>query len=229
MKREANRIISLQQSKIDQLSTQIKDAIQKLKPEIIFKFPKYRNSKEYSIIRNEILKITRTDISNSTLCNLIQKEHNGKMSMTIFNSISKFIEYVINYSETPVQQFVLWGPDYSKPPGIFINSIEGQYISWDNLKNEIEKQVIQGCPRLIPIDSKIQVLSFYKKVNHIVRVFNNSADIVGDIWLGRDPENDFVHDGLIRIGKTLSDTEWIVYQIYQRYSDGTYRLVKTYV
>ncbi len=221
------KIITLEPKALLRLSEILKEAIGKAHPEIKFKFTKYRRSREYTIIKNKILKITEVSISEPTLCDILTNQHNGKMSNHIYTSLTKFIDYVLSYSEEPSPQSVLWGPDYGKQPGIFINSISGKFIPWDKLKQELESQVLQGCPRVIPIDGRVEVLSFHKKKNHLVRIFDNSANVVGDIWLGGDPENGFLRDGYIRIGKAISETKWIVYQIYQRFSDNSYRLIKS--
>lgn len=142
-------------------------------------------------------------------------------------SMSKFLKQ--NNKQIPYKQKVLWGPDYAKPAGIFIDNLEGEFITWENLKIEIENQILKGCPRIIPIGCKIQKMPFFGKENHIVRIIDNFGNIVGDVWFGGDPENSFKKDGLIRIGKSISGTEWIIYQIYSRYSDGSYRLIKSNV
>lgn len=36
-------------------------------------------------------------------------------------------------------------------------------------------------------------------------------------------------DGLVRLGFTHDDLNWDVWQVFQRYSDGSYRIVKSFV
>lgn len=220
-----NHIIYLTPDELLKLSQELVDAVIKLNPNKVLTFKKYKRALCYIITRKEINKIVGVDISNSTLCSIITTEHNGNMNSNIYYSIKRFIEYVSNYTEQPVPQTILWGPDYGKQEGVFINSINGKFIKWDFIAKEIEEQVLKGCPRIIPVGSSLKTLKFYNKENHIVRIFNSSGVVVGDLWLGGNPEKKWEHDGYIRIGKAISDTEWEVYQVYQRFSDSSYRLV----
>ncbi len=229
MKKSKNSVLKLQSFKIENFSIELKLAIQKLRPEREFKFPKYRNSSEYEILQAEIFESTNVRISNSTLCNIIQNRYNGKMTSSIYEAINKFLKYVASYTELPLEQQVLWAPDYNKAPGIFINSLNGSFISWERLKYELETQVIQGCPRIIPISSTVELDTFYDKKNHIVKILDKDKNEIGSVWLGANPLDNFNRDGLIRIGKSISDSNWVVYQVYRRFSDGSYRLIKSHV
>lgn len=53
--------------------------------------------------------------------------------------------------------------------------------------------------------------------------------VVGSVWIGGNPYDGWSQDGLVRIGKTISDTKWEVFQILGRFEDGSYRLLKSFV
>lgn len=159
----SNKRIIINPEKQQSLAHKLKQALSKLKPERSFMFNKYKNSITYSVLSFEIEQVTKMKISPSTLCNIITLEHNGIISTKILGALELFIDYVHNFDYILVEQSVLWGPDYGFGCGIFIDNIGGEFIKWQQLKKEIETQVISGCPRLLPVESEIRTFNFYKK------------------------------------------------------------------
>ena len=93
----------------------------------------------------------------------------------------------------------------------------------------MEERVISQCPKRITQDCKIILKSFYEKKNWTVNVENKDKEYVCSVWLGSNPQVKWKPDGLIRIGYNFNDTHWEVWQTFQRYSDGSYKLIKSSV
>jgi hypothetical protein len=69
---------------------------------------------------------------------------------------------------------------------------------------------------------------FYGRKNWLVQIVDKSKNILGGVWIGSNPYADFENDGLVRIGKSISDNSWVIYAVFARLSDGTYKTVRIY-
>ncbi len=126
-------------------------------------------------------------------------------------------------------QKIYWGVNQGLEPGAFIERIDEDFIHWTELKKELEDRAITQCPRIIPPGSTVSLNSFHGKENWTVEILNNDNQIIGSVWIGGNPLDNWSQDGMVRIGKTVSDTEWTVYQVLARYDDGSYRIVESLV
>jgi len=121
-------------------------------------------------------------------------------------------------------QRVRWSPVDGGPPGISIVSDPGHFVSWARLKKEIEERLLPQI-RNVPVSSTVSLHGFRGKTNWVVRITDPSANEVGDVWFGPDPQNKWRYDGLVRVGGTDSRGRLVVWQVFQRYSDGIYRRI----
>ncbi len=121
-------------------------------------------------------------------------------------------------------QRVRWSPVDGGPPGISIISDPGHFVSWSRLKKEIEERLLPQI-RNVPVSSTVSLCTFRGRKNWIVRITDPSGNEVGDVWFGPDPQNKWVYDGLVRVGGGGARGRPEVWQVFQRYSDGTYRRI----
>ncbi len=197
----------------------------------------YKDSRAYEKLQKAIKDTTGVTLGTSTLRDFITLKRKGAFRHDTFEAIDKFIATYTNTPTsiknkpyiTPAKQKVFWSINQGSPAGVFINSFKGQFIEWSVIKKEIETKVISQCPRIIPVGSTVEVGDFYEKKNWVIWIYDKKGNEIGSVWIGGNPLNKWFLDGMVRIGKTISDTEWEVYQVLQRYSDGSYRLVQSYV
>lgn len=122
-------------------------------------------------------------------------------------------------------QLVHWGVNHGKPAGLLINDTNGEFVPWPKVKVEVEKSLLRQAIRVVPAQSTIEKRAFRGASDFIVQIVGPLSDDVGSIWFGNNPERDWFWDGFVRIGKTLTDDKHIVWQTFQRYSDGSYRML----
>lgn len=120
-------------------------------------------------------------------------------------------------------QLIRWGPNDDRPAGILINSRNGSFIPWNELKQEIEERLLNQVGKYIPVGCSVVLKDLYGRKDWIVRIISSSGKEVAGIWFGSDPNNDWSYDGSVRIGKPIRDGVAKVWQTFQRFSDGTYR------
>jgi hypothetical protein len=215
--------------------TELESLVNKIK----LKFFAETNCKEQftGSVKSSIYKLLKEHISSSvkdkrsisepTLRNLMTLNHNGKFLNSTFNILK---EYTSTTSDGEVVlQKIYWGVNYSTIAGAYINRIDGIFIPWDQLKIELEERVICRCPRIIPITSTVRLEDFYGRANWSIWIIDDKGNHIGSVWVGGDPENNWRSDGMIRVGKTISEGKWEVYLILARYSDGSYRMVESRV
>ncbi len=130
-------------------------------------------------------------------------------------------------SNAPKKQKLFWGVNFGGPPGAYIEGLNGDFIPWDQLSFELVEQVANSLPKIITIPATIKLDDHFEKKNWIIKIHDKKGNHSGDIWIGSNPEKNWEMDGKIRIGKTISDYEWVVWQVYERYSDGSYRLLRS--
>jgi DNA-binding winged helix-turn-helix (wHTH) protein len=127
----------------------------------------------------------------------------------------------------PKPQRVRWGPVDGKPAGLCVEScLSGLFVSWNDLKPEVERMLLPQV-RQIPIGSSVHLRSFRDRENWIVRIVDPKGNEVGDIWFGPDADKQWSFDGLVRLGEPdrRAPDLAVVWQTFQRYSDGSYRRV----
>ena len=119
-------------------------------------------------------------------------------------------------------QLVRWGPVDGREPGIQVTSgDENLFIPWIELSQEINERLIPQVEYLNGFYN-VAVNDFGKKKNWIVKVSTTSGEEVAHIWFGPDPGKLWKYDGLVRVG--LPGSPAVVWQTFQRYADGSYRI-----
>jgi hypothetical protein len=121
-------------------------------------------------------------------------------------------------------QQVRWGRPDDRPAGIIVLSAEGaevEFIPWAALKRELETRLL---PQLFadPHGFTLKTADYHGKSDWLVQVVSPSGEPYCDVWFGPDPESGYAFDGLVRVGDPEAE-ETPVWQVYQRFSDGTYR------
>ena len=195
-----------------------------------------KNSKNYKELIKTIEEKTEIRLSASTLRDIVTLKHNGRFNPTTLAAIDKFISAYTRLPRSfgrsaniePVKQKVYWGVNQGYVPGVFINGFNGPFIKWPELKVELETKVLPQCARVFPGGSRVELRDHYDNKDYLMRVFDPAGAEIGSVWLGGNPHKGWYVDGLVRLGKSLSD-KWEVYMILQRYSDGSYRIVKSLV
>jgi transcriptional regulator with XRE-family HTH domain len=121
-----------------------------------------------------------------------------------------------------------WGPADGKPAGIsIINDPEELFIPWIDLEIEIEQKLLCQLGRHIRIGCKVRIDDFHGRQNWLLRVVTpDPPKNIGYVWFGPDPEKNWAFDGLVRVGDAPNDYEAEVWQVFQRYSDGSYRRIE---
>ena len=131
-----------------------------------------------------------------------------------------------NDPSIPSPQLVRWGPKDFLPAGITINRSDGKFIPWNELQEEIKKKLLVQV-RIIPIGSNTILGDLYGRTDWIVKIVSKENVELGHIWFGVDPDENWKEDGLVRLGKPGKRTE--IWQVFQRYSDNSYRRIKSYI
>ena len=123
----------------------------------------------------------------------------------------------------PEPQKTLWGPNNRKPAGICITSSPtGEFIPWAELKLEIETGLFNQLGRHIPPNCTAFLDDYKDRRNWLVRIIDPEGKQIGYVWFGTNADNNWAYDGLVRVG----DDRYVVWQVFQRYSDGSYRRVR---
>gem|GEM_PF-2901661 len=131
---------------------------------------------------------------------------------------------ISDVTEPAVPQVTLWAPVFGGPPGIFINRVGGKLILWKELQQEILEGLFPQAVRCIAKGSTVALLPLRDQPNFRIGIVSPSEKIVGRVWFGADPKRGWRFDGKVRIGTTRGLYFAEVWQIYTRYSDGSYRL-----
>jgi len=203
----------------------------------IMKLTAYKESNNYYLLSQAIKKTTGFTLGRSTLRDLITLKHKGQFQPHVFEAIDKFISSYTKSPKSfqgsttvePIKQKVFWAVNQGFKAGVFINSFKGEFLEWDLIKKELEEKVITQCPRILPPGCKVSLQDFYGKKDWIIKIIDKENNIKGSVWIGGNPLKNWLLDGFVRIGITRNDTSWEVFQILQRYSDGSYRILKSFV
>ena len=138
---------------------------------------------------------------------------------------------VTEFVEPAEAQLVRWGPVDHMPPGICIGDCKGgTFVPWIDLKIEVEDMLLPQVRR-VPIGSTVQLRDLGDRKNWIVRIINPKGLHIGEIWFGPDADSKWKWDGLVRVGgfRVEGPDHRLVWQVFQRYSDGSYRRVEAHV
>lgn len=89
------------------------------------------------------------------------------------------------------------------------------------LISELERQLMPQLFANPPSGWSFALRSHGRKQDWLLHVVDEHGERFCDVWLGKDPDKGWSWDGLVRVGDSESTPH--VWQVYQRYSDGTYR------
>jgi len=113
-----------------------------------------------------------------------------------------------------------WGPVDGLLAGISINSMNREFVGWEELEAEIKLRILPQV-KAVHNWSGIRLVDHYGKKNWIIQVLDKGGQEIGNIWFGPDPLKNWAYDGLVRVGMPKTPPE--VWQVFRRYSDGSYR------
>jgi hypothetical protein len=198
----------------------------------IQKFTSSRTLKIYDVLQDEIEKFGGIKIGKTTLIETMTLKRTKPFRTDIYDALRKYVTALKIAIKSPNAlggQRIFWGVNQGLDPGAFIERLNGEFIPWPELKRDLETKVITQCPRIIPVGARVETSDFYNKDNWVVHIIDTSGKKIGSIWIGGNPAKNWEQDGYIRIGKSNSDTEWVVYQILARFPDGSYRIRKSFV
>ncbi len=97
-------------------------------------------------------------------------------------------------------------------------------LGWPTLQAEILSRLLPQVSALNRLGGKYLVAleDFGGKKNWTIRVSRTTGEPVGWIWFGPNPAKEGAPwDGLVRIGESFKPP--VIWNTFQRYSDGTYR------
>lgn len=123
--------------------------------------------------------------------------------------------------QAPHPQQTRWGPVDGLPAGISLNAADGDFISWQELECEIKIKILPQVKKLDELWADVRLVDHHGKKDWIVEIVDAKGHGVANIWFGSDPLKGWAYDGLVRVGAPEAPIE--VWQVYQRYSDGSYR------
>ena len=99
----------------------------------------------------------------------------------------------------------------------FLRGTPGQ-----KLKLEIETGLFNQLGRHIPPSCTAHLDDYKGRRNWLVRIIDPEGKQIGYVWFGTNADNNWAYDGLVRVG----DDRYVVWQVFQRYSDGSYRRIR---
>lgn len=191
-----------------------------------------KESEIYTLLQNEITETAKITVSLTTLRDVMTLKHKGIFMPDVHNALNKYARtpriITLNESTTGAQR-IYWGVNQGLAAGAFIERIDGEFIPWEILKKELEERAIVHCPKFIPPGSKIVLRSFYGKEDWVIEILITNQTVIGSVWIGSNPYDDWSQDGFVRIGKTISDSEHEVFQVLARFPDASYRVIKSFV
>jgi hypothetical protein len=196
------------------------------------KFTNYKKNNSYTLLQKDIADTTSIHIGTNTLIRIMTLDFAKPYSHGIISTLKRYIDAFSIAIKSPSVlggQKIYWGVNQGLDPGAFIENINGEFIKWDDLKKDLEEKVITQCPRVISPGAKVEMKDFYGKKNWVLEIIDLKGREIGSVWIGGNPDKNWEQDGFIRIGKGISDTQWVVYQVLARFPDGSYRLVKSFV
>jgi len=131
--------------------------------------------------------------------------------------------------DAPQAQKVSWGPP-DHPPGIAIDSPVRTFVPWSVLRPEIEQRLLPKV-RVLPVGCTVELGEFRGRKHWIVRILDPNHVEIGNIWFGTDPNNKWAWDGKVRLGpfRAKDAIPYKVWQVFERYTDGTYRRVEAFM
>jgi hypothetical protein len=116
---------------------------------------------------------------------------------------------------------VRWAPVDARHPGIIFIAADSRvqsFVPWFELQDEIRYKLLTQVDQTPEVYS-LELNTFKGKQNWRIRMSDESNRVVGHIWFGPDPKNEWKHDGLVRVGSPHGKDVW---KTFERYTNGTY-------
>jgi transcriptional regulator with XRE-family HTH domain len=125
-------------------------------------------------------------------------------------------------------QEACWGPTAGMPAGIicYQGNQRADFVPWADLKKEVEEKLLNQIGKHIPVNCRAVLDDFQGRHDWLCRIQGVGGSHVGDLWFGTNAERAWRYDGLIRAGKEISTGQCEVWQVFRRYSDGTYARIR---
>jgi len=117
-------------------------------------------------------------------------------------------------------QEVDWVPnDPTRGTGACVDRC-AEFISWSNVKKELERQVLPKVKQ-IPLGSSLSLVDSRGRRSWVIQVKSPQGIEVAHLWMGSNPVNSWRYDGLVHVGSPKAPVA--LWASFQRYSDGIYR------
>src|ERR1700730_13056869 len=137
------------------------------------------------------------------------------------------INKAIRRARAILPQRVAWHPaDDRYGTGIFVwtddPSIVGRdrvFVAWPILELQIMKCLLPLIFRA-PDGYRVAVRNFLNNKDHTLQILDPEGTPILYVWFGGDPDHDWTHEGFVNVGGGTKPP--IVWQTYQRLSDGSY-------
>jgi len=126
----------------------------------------------------------------------------------------------------PYPQKIRWGPVDSLEAGITVYGSSKEFVPWSALSVEIEKRLLTQLGRSLPVDCRVVLSDFHGHRDWLVQIVGPDSTLLADLWFGPDPDSDWRYDGRVRVGRALDDYYAEVWQVFERFSDGTYHRIE---
>lgn len=129
----------------------------------------------------------------------------------------------------PVSQRVRWqaGKDDIET-GMIAESDKGvDFVYWQELKGELENELLVQLGRVLGDQRcRVETAEFHGRRDWLINIVSKDGQTIGSVWLGGDPYSNWKWDGLVRVGNAPDEHTAKVWQIFERYSDGSYRRIE---
>ncbi|HET9767395.1 MAG TPA: hypothetical protein VFS60_11145 [Thermoanaerobaculia bacterium] len=125
---------------------------------------------------------------------------------------------LVAFDTNPAQR-VRWAPLDGYPAGICIETC-ALFVPWSALKPELEDRLLPQVGQ-VGLEATLELRNLGSRRDWIVAVVDTRGVVVANVWLGSDPQRDWIFDGRVRIGPpNLGGGVWAT---FERRSDGSYR------
>ena len=136
-------------------------------------------------------------------------------------------------ASVPEPQKTIWGPLHGLATGVYLDSLLGVFISWTELKPEIEERLLSqlGCHQCTVALGGDYSSAIFPALPIQMHIINPAGNPIGDVSFDSHPDWDVRCDLLVHVcfdTRVRYDSP-VFWHECQRYSDGTYRCLSTRV
>lgn len=108
-------------------------------------FTATKSNEIYQMLQNDIMKITKIQISTSTLRNIVTGIHKCNFQNSIYLALLKYTSpqtFKPRSEKYEGLQRIFWGVNQGLAPGAFIEKLDGPFIEWETLQKELNERGI---------------------------------------------------------------------------------------